>query len=105
MENSQGNFLVVILGLVISLLGNVMQYFMAPKKRREDVSQTVAETAKNIAEAYTMTLHSLQERIVTLEEEREKDTILIKSLQERIKQQEEEIENLKKILEKLTENK
>lgn len=111
MENNDGNLAIVVLGLVVSLLGNIMQFFLPIKKGKEDVSETLSSTAKNIAEAYTMTLNSLQKRILDLEEERKEDIILIKALEEklhlqeeRLELQEEEIKSLRKIIESYQKN-
>lgn len=95
MDSGQGGTLLLFFSLVVSLIGNIAQYFLPIKKSKQDTESVASATAKNIAEAYAMTLKSLRERIEVLELERKLDKEEITRLVLQVKEQEVEIKTLR----------
>lgn len=100
MENTNNGIILTVLALVVSLIGNIAQYIWPTRKSKTDDESVVSSTIKNIAEAYTMTLKSLQDRIEKLEKESKSDKLVIEQLEKRVREQDVEIQSLKDIIER-----
>jgi predicted nucleic acid-binding Zn-ribbon protein len=101
MENTNSGMVLAILGLVASLMGNLVQYFFPTKKSKVEDTSIAAATAKIVAETYAIMTDSLKKRIENLEDEALDYRKVIESLEKKIESQDELIESLRKEIKEL----
>lgn len=85
-------------GLLVTLVGYILQYIFPIKKSKIDENSIAANTAKTVADTYSTMTKSLIERIESLEEEAENYKKEIQELKKRLEDQEKTIELLEKEL-------
>lgn len=79
LEDNTGAVLTILVAL-LSLLGNVMQYFRSPKKPRTEEDVDLAQSINNITEAYDNLFNNMREHILSLETEIEERNKIIDEL-------------------------
>jgi len=106
MDYADNGIVLAVAGLIISLIGNLAQYFFPSKKNKREEDDFIAEAAKKITESASIMTSSLNKQFETLYQEaseyKEKNKLQeakIEELEAQITSLQEEISRLKDIIE------
>jgi peptidoglycan hydrolase CwlO-like protein len=106
MNYADNGIILAIAGLIISLIGNLAQYFLPSKKNKREEDDFIAEAAKKITESASIMTESLNKQLEALYQEaneyKEKNKLQeakIAELEAQIASLQEEISRLKDIIE------